>query len=70
VIWRWLAVMLALPTLGLILFLPLMWPVWLGLWGFLVIKGFGSAAAMGARKTRTRLKLRPTSAGASRKGKR
>lgn len=53
-IWRWLAVMLALPTLVLILSLPMAWPVWLGVWGALVIKGFGGRA-------RTRLRSRTKS---------
>jgi len=52
VIWRWLAVMLALPTLGLILFLPMAWPVWAALWGVLVVKGFGGRRG----RTRTRAK--------------
>ena len=47
----------ALPTLGLILFLPLMWPLWLALWGFLVIKGFGGRPA----RTHTRAKSRSRS---------
>lgn len=56
-IWRWLAVMLALPTLLLILFLPLAWPVWLFAWGALVIKGFGGRHG----RTRTRPKSRNVS---------
>jgi len=44
--------MLALPVLGLILFLPMAWPLWLALWGFLVVKGFGRPLA----RTRTRAK--------------
>lgn len=66
-IWRWFAVMLALPTLLLILFAPMAWPVWLGLWGALVIKGFGNARAMGARRTRTRPQSPPKSAEGSRR---
>jgi hypothetical protein len=70
VIWRWLAVMLALPTLGLILFAPMAWPVWLFLWGGLVIKGFGSVREMGVLKTRIRRRLHPKSVTGSRKASR
>ena len=40
-IWRWLAVMLALPMLCLVALMPEAWPLWLGAWGVLAIKGFG-----------------------------
>lgn len=62
--------MLALPTLLLILFAPMAWPVWLFAWGALVIKGFGNVRAMGIRRTPIRPQSPPKSAEGSRKGSR
>jgi hypothetical protein len=52
VIWRWLAVMLALPMLCLVALMPEAWPMWLFAWGALAIKGFGGRPG----RTRTRAK--------------
>jgi hypothetical protein len=68
VIWRWLAVMLALPTLVLILLMPEAWPVLLLGWGVLVVKGFGRA--MGSPRTPTRHPSPPRSADGSPKARR
>lgn len=40
-IWKWLAVLTALPTLMAVLFLPEAWPVWIFLWMTLITLGFG-----------------------------
>lgn len=64
-IWRWLAVMLALPMLCLVALMPEAWPLWLGAWGVLAIKGFGNARAMGGPRTRTRPRSPPKSADGS-----